>query len=150
MNSTMTRNTQKTFEELSIPSARALPTTPFPRKHVHSAFNDRQDALQAAEALRQADFDARDIYLLTSADYTEALGRGQTFFSSLTSTDLDGYLDGGAPAALGWSLPARTWQRSCNRAAAVREYYHSLSEDEFTPIPGSYGDEDIYSSFVQG
>jgi len=93
MNSTMTRNTQKTFEELSIPSARALPTTPFPRKHVHSAFNDRQDALQAAEALRQADFDARDIYLLTSADYTEALGRGQTFFSSLTSTDLDVYLD---------------------------------------------------------
>src|SRR5947209_1955958 len=190
MNSTMTRNTQKTFEELSIPSARALPTTPFPRKHVHSAFNDRQDALQAAEALRQADFDARDIYLLTSADYTEALGRGQTFFSSLTSTDLDvyldaarrgctilavrlanygqveqvrfarpsrrspraicRYLDGGAPAALGWSLPARTWQRSCNRAAAVREYYHSLSEDEFTPIPGCYGDEDIYSSFVQG
>ena len=93
MNSTMTRNTQKMFEELSLTSVRALPTTPFPRKYVHSAFNDRQDALQAAEALRQAGFDSRDIYLLTYADYAEALGRGQTFLSSLTSTDLDVYLD---------------------------------------------------------
>ena len=93
MNSRMTHNTQNPLEELSLTSARALPTTPFPRKHVHSAFDDQQDALQAAEALRQSGFDARDIYLLTYADYEEALGRGQTFLSSLTSSDLAVYLD---------------------------------------------------------
>jgi len=93
MNSTMTRNTQKTFEELSITSERTLPATPFPRKYIHSAFNDRQDALQAAQSLRSAGYDARDIYMLTYADYEEAIGRGQTLISSLSSTDLDVYLD---------------------------------------------------------
>ena len=93
MNSKMTHNTQKTLEELSLTSARTLPTTPFPRKHVHSAFNDRQDALRAVLALQQAGFDARDMYLLTYTDYAEALGRGQSFFSSVTSMDLDVYLD---------------------------------------------------------
>jgi hypothetical protein len=49
--------------------------------------------LQAVGALRQAGFDVRDIYLLSYRDYEDALGRGQGFFSSLTSTDLDVYLD---------------------------------------------------------
>ncbi len=93
MISTMTPGTQKTFEELSISSERALPTTPFPRKYVHSAFNDRQDALRAARALRDAGYNTRDIYMLTYADYDEAMNRGQTFLSSLTSHDLDVYLD---------------------------------------------------------
>ena len=93
MNSRMTYNTQKTSEELSLTSARTLPTTPFPRKYVHSVFNDRQDALQATEALRESGLDARDMYPLTYTDYAEALGRGQSFFSSLASRDLDIYLD---------------------------------------------------------
>lgn len=93
MNTTMTRNPEKTFEELSITSERALPATPFPRKYIHSAFKDQRDALQAAETLRQAGFDARDIYMLTYPDYAEAMGRGQSLFSSLSSTDLDVYLD---------------------------------------------------------
>lgn len=93
MNSSMSDNTQNTFEKLSLTSTRVLPTAPFPRKHVHSVFNDRQDALQAAEGLRQAGFDSRDVYVLTSADYAEALGRRQSFFSSVTSMDLDVYLD---------------------------------------------------------
>ncbi|HEY6542825.1 MAG TPA: hypothetical protein VIZ18_17915 [Ktedonobacteraceae bacterium] len=93
MISTMTQDTQKTFEELFITSERALPTTPFPRKYIHSAFNDRKDALQAAQSLHSAGYDTRDIYMLTYADYSEAMNRGQTLFSSLTSTDLDAYLD---------------------------------------------------------
>ena len=93
MISTMTPDTQKTFEESSITSGRALPTTPFPRKYVHSVFTDRQDALQAAQSLRNAGYGASDIYVLTCADYAEAMDRGQTVFSSLTSMDLDVYLD---------------------------------------------------------
>lgn len=93
MISTMAHNTQETFEELSISSGRALPTTPFPRKYIHSAFTSRQDALRAAEALREAGYAIRDMYILTYADYLEAMERGQTLFSSLTSGDLDIYLD---------------------------------------------------------
>jgi hypothetical protein len=93
MISTTTYDTQKTLEELFITSERALPTTPFPRKYIHSAFNDRQDALQAAQSLRNAGYDTHDMYILTYADYLEAMERGQTLFSSLTSTDLDIYLD---------------------------------------------------------
>jgi hypothetical protein len=74
-------------------STQVLPTTPFPRKYVHSAFHDRHDALQATEALRQIGFDAPDMYVLTYADYAEALERGQTLLSSLTSSDMDVYLD---------------------------------------------------------
>jgi hypothetical protein len=33
------------------------------------------------------------MYILTYADYMEAMERGQTLFGSLTSTDLDIYLD---------------------------------------------------------
>src|SRR5579884_1291579 len=91
MNTTMTLNT--TVEGLTLTSTRALTTTSFPRKYVHSTFSNQQDALQAVRALRQAGFDARDIYLLSYKDYEEALGRGQGFFGSLTSTDLDVYLD---------------------------------------------------------
>jgi|SRR5579859_1161604 len=93
MISTMTHDTQKTFEELSITSERALPTTPFPRKYIHSAFNDLQDALRAAQSLRDAGYDTRDMYILAYADYAEAMERGQTLLGSLTSTDLDVYLD---------------------------------------------------------
>ena len=93
MISTMRTDAQKTLEELSISSERALPTTPFPRKYVHSTFTDRQDALRAAQALRDAGYDTRDIYMLTYADYDEAMHRGQTFISALTSTDLDVYLN---------------------------------------------------------
>lgn len=82
-----------TIEGLALTSTRTLTTTSFPRKYVHSAFSNSQDAVQAVQALRKAGFDARDIYLLSYRDYEDALGRGQGFFGSLTSTDLDIYLD---------------------------------------------------------
>lgn len=54
--------------------------------------NDPQDAVQASCALLAAGYDANTIYILTSQYYTEALERGQSLFASLTSMDLDEYL----------------------------------------------------------
>ena len=93
MVSTMARNTQKTFEELSNTSERTLPGGPFPRKYIHSVFNDRQEALQAAQVLREAGFNAGNIHVMTNSDYIEAVGRGQSFIGAFTSDDFDVYLD---------------------------------------------------------
>ena len=93
MISTMTRNAQKTSEELSVTFERALPTSPFPRKYVHSVFDGRHAARSAAQSLHDAGYDARDIYVLAYAEYAEAMERGQMFPGSLSSSDLDVYLD---------------------------------------------------------
>jgi hypothetical protein len=85
--------TPETYEQLSVSSKRTMLAASFPRKHVHSVFDQWQDALQAVQALRAAGYDYRDIHTLTNTDYVEAVGRGQTLFGSLTSTDLDVYLD---------------------------------------------------------
>ena len=93
MISTMTPDTQNTYEQLLVSSERTFPAAPFPRKYVHSVFNDQQDALQAAQALRAIGYESQDIHILANTDYVEAVGRGQTLIGSLTSTDLDAYLD---------------------------------------------------------
>ncbi len=93
MISTMTPDTQNTNEQLPVSSERTFPAAPFPRKHIHSMFNDRQDALRAVQALRAGGYNAQDIHILTNSDYVEAVGQGQTLFSSLTATDLDTYQD---------------------------------------------------------
>ena len=67
--------------------------TPFPRKYVHSVFVDVQAARQAAQALRAAHFDERDIYVLESHEFVEAVSRGHSFLSSLTSMAYDVYLN---------------------------------------------------------
>ncbi len=82
-----------TTQQTAIAPEQGLPTAPFPRKFIHSAFDNRHDALQAAQSLRSAGYDARDVYILTYTDYIEAIERGHTLFSSLTSTDLDIYLN---------------------------------------------------------
>jgi len=89
----MTPDTQNTYEQLSVSSEQKFPAAPFPRKYVHSVFNDRQDALQAVQALHEAGYNAGNIHILANTNYIEAVGRGQTLISSLTSTDLDAYLD---------------------------------------------------------
>lgn len=93
MISTMTPDTQNTYEQLLASSERTFPTAPFPRKYVHSVFNDQQDALQAAQALRALGYESQDIHILANTDYVEAVERGQTLIGSLTSIDLDAYLD---------------------------------------------------------
>ena len=85
--------TPDTYKQLSVSPERTIPPAPFPRKYVHSVFNDREEALQAVKALREAGYGAGDIHIMTGSDYGEAVGRGQTPIGSLTSTDLDVYLD---------------------------------------------------------
>lgn len=48
--------------------------------------------LQAAQALRAAGFDARDIHVLQSRDFVEAVAQSQSPLGFLTSMDYDVYL----------------------------------------------------------
>jgi len=92
----MTQTTQDAFEQLAVSPEqkfeRMLPATPFPRKYIHSAFNNPQDALQAFLTLLAAGYDARDIHILAGQDYVEAVEGGQTLLVALTSVDLDDFL----------------------------------------------------------
>ena len=87
----MTRE-QLVVEHLPMSTQRTLPVAPFPRKYVHSVFVDLQDARQAAQALRAAGFDEKDIYILESRDFVEAVSQGQSPLDFLTSMDYDVYL----------------------------------------------------------
>ncbi len=86
MNPTMTADT---YERLSVSSERTFPAAPFPRKYVHSVFDDLQDAMQAVQALRAAGYAARDIHLMASWDYREAVERRQAPMGFLSSIDED-------------------------------------------------------------
>ena len=96
MVTTMTKTTQDTFEQLAVSPEqtleRRLPATPFPRRYVHSVFNNPEDAVQAFLTLLGAGYDGRDIRIMAGQDYEEAVERGQTLLSALTSNDLDDYL----------------------------------------------------------
>jgi hypothetical protein len=83
---------QDTNEPMSFSSERTFPEAPFPRKYVHSVFDNLQDARQAAHVLRTTGFDARDIHIMTGWDYVEAVERRQTLLSFLSSFDHDVYL----------------------------------------------------------
>lgn len=80
---------QQEYEQSSISSQRTLPAVPFPRKYVHSVFDDLQDAVRAVHVLRAAGYDTRDIHLMASWDYTEAVERGQTLMGFISSFDED-------------------------------------------------------------
>ena len=88
MNPTMTPDTY----ELSVSSERTFPAAPFPRKYVHSVVDDFQDAVQAVQVLRAAGYDARDIHLMASWDYIEAVERRQAPTGFLSSID-EGFVD---------------------------------------------------------
>jgi len=79
-------------EQTPLSTKWALPAAPFPRKYVHSVFVDLQDARRAALVLRAAGFDERDIHVLQSHDFVEALAQGQSALGFLTSMDYDVYL----------------------------------------------------------
>ncbi len=61
------------YEQLAISSQRTLPAYPYPRKYVHSVFDDLQPAMEAVYALRAAGYDAGDISLMASWDFVEAV-----------------------------------------------------------------------------
>ncbi|MFL5702533.1 MAG: hypothetical protein ACJ8AG_06840 [Ktedonobacteraceae bacterium] len=84
--------TPDTVEQLPVSSQRTLPAAPFPRKYVHSVFDDVQDAVQAVHALRAAGYDDRDIHLMTSWDFVEAVERRRTLLDFLFSIDYDVYM----------------------------------------------------------
>jgi hypothetical protein len=86
------RTAYDTVEQLPVSSQRTFPPTPFPRKHVHSVFDNLQDAVQAIQALRAAGFDDRDIHLMAGWDFVEAVERRRTFLDFLFSIDYDVYL----------------------------------------------------------
>ena len=86
------RKTPDTVEQFPVSSQRTLPAAPFPRKYVHSVFDDVQDAVQAVHALRAAGYDGRDIHLMASGDFVEAVERRRTFLDFLFSIDYDVYV----------------------------------------------------------
>lgn len=79
-------------QQRAVSSERTFPAAPFPRKYIHMAFHDLQDAVQAFIALLDADYDAGYIHLMTGRDFVEAVEQRQTLFSSLCSFDEDVYL----------------------------------------------------------
>lgn len=69
----ITAKTYRENEQLAVSSQRTLPTSPYPRKYVHCTFDDLQSAVKAVNTLRAAGFDARDIALMASWDFVEAV-----------------------------------------------------------------------------
>jgi hypothetical protein len=63
------------LQQAPVSSERAFPTNPFPRKHIHSVIDSLEDAVKAVFALRVAGFDARDIHVMASWDFVEAVDR---------------------------------------------------------------------------
>jgi hypothetical protein len=84
--------TSDTVEQLPVSSQRTLPAAPFPRKYVHSVFDDVQDAVHAVHTLRVAGYDDRDIHLMTNWDFVEAVERRRTLLDFLFSIDYDVYV----------------------------------------------------------
>ncbi len=80
---TKTPDTPDIYEQLSVPSQRTFPAAPFPRKYVHSVFDDLHYAMQAVHALQAAGYDVRDIHLMAGWDYVEAVERRRTLIGLL-------------------------------------------------------------------
>lgn len=87
--------TQNIYEQLTVPSQRAFPAAPFPRKYVHSVFDDPQDAVQAVQALQAAGYDAGDIHFMASGDFVAAIEPRYQQRSSLMQTLMHFLIDYG-------------------------------------------------------
>jgi hypothetical protein len=85
-------DTNITLEKRALSSEQTLPANPFPRKYIHSAFHDFQDAMQAFIALLSSGYDASDIHLMKGLDFVEAVEHRQTFLGFLCSSDDHTYL----------------------------------------------------------
>lgn len=89
MSATMT---PYTIEKLPGSARQALPEAPFPRKYVHSVFDDPRDAQRACFTLIAAGYNAEDIHILTYESYVEATERKHTIGDFISSRDVDDYL----------------------------------------------------------
>src|SRR5258708_13785006 len=86
-----------TIAQLPVSSQGTFPPAPFPRKYVHSVFDDLQDAMQAVHALRAAGYDVRDIHLMAGWDFLEAVEGRRTFLGFLFSIDYQVYFPDAPP-----------------------------------------------------
>jgi hypothetical protein len=66
---------QEIDEQLPVSSERAFPAAPFPCQYVHCVVDDLRYAVQAVYALRTAGYNARDIHVMASWDFVEAVER---------------------------------------------------------------------------
>ncbi len=123
-----------------LPVEQAL-ETPFPRKYVHSVFVDVQAAQKAAQALRAAHFDERDIYVLESREFVEAVSRGHSFLGFLTSMAYDVYLNEASQGRAFLAVRPRGYaqlnqiSRSARSPACLpRQIYRYLDNDRATSV----------------
>jgi hypothetical protein len=73
MNSVTIQNKK---EQLALSSQQIFPADSYPRKYVHSVFDDAQDAAQAIQELQKLGYDAQNIHFLMSQDYVRAIEQG--------------------------------------------------------------------------
>lgn len=71
-------------EQVPVSSERTFPAAPFPRNYVHCAIDDLHSTVKAVLALRAAGYDARDIHVMASWDFEEAVERRHQQQSCLT------------------------------------------------------------------
>jgi hypothetical protein len=67
--------TQEINAQLPVSSERTFPAAPFPRQYIHCVVDDLRYAVQAVYVLRNAGYDARDIHVMASWDFIEAVER---------------------------------------------------------------------------
>lgn len=75
---------QEIYEQLPVSSERVLPAAPFPRQYIHCVVDDLRYAVEAVYALRAAGYDPKDIHVMASWDYAEAVERRYQRQSYLT------------------------------------------------------------------
>lgn len=80
------------LEQKILSTEQTFPAAPFPRKYIHAAFHDFQDAVQAFIVLLGSGYDARDIHLMKGGDFIEAVEQRQTPVGFFCSSDDHLYL----------------------------------------------------------
>jgi hypothetical protein len=98
-------------QQRDVSSERTFPAANFPRKYIHMAFRNLQDAVQAFTALLDAGYDARDIHLMTGRDFVEAVEQRQTLFGFLCSTDDAVYMHDAKQGHHMLSVRPSTWEQ---------------------------------------
>ncbi len=83
---------QSVIEQKTRSSEQVLPAAPFPRKYIHTAFHDFQEAVQAFMALLGSGYNASDIHLMKGRDFIEAVEQNRTPVGFFCSADENLYL----------------------------------------------------------
>jgi hypothetical protein len=84
VNSYAQTNNENEYASLLVSSKRTFPPAPYPRKYVHCVIDDLYYAVQAVHALRADGSNARDIHVMASWDFVEAVERKEQRQSHLS------------------------------------------------------------------